>query len=84
MPATTGGGVQVARTVVARFGRDPGVLDRWHGVQRRWSRSLHDSRGYEVNRPDRSVRNRKGESDLIDAEMAARGVLAGVTDATPI
>ena len=43
-------------------------------------------RGYtviEVNRPDRSVRYRKGKSDPTDAEMAARGVLAGVADATP-
>ena len=44
------------------------------------------SRGYtvvEVNRPDRSTRYRKGKSDPTDAEMAARAVLAGVTDATP-
>ena len=32
----------------------------------------------EVNRPDRSVRYRKGKSDPIDAEMAARAVLAGL------
>ena len=36
-----------------------------------------------VNRPDRSVRHRKGKSDPTDAEMAARSVLAGVADATP-
>ena len=43
-------------------------------------------RGYtviEVNRPDRSVRFRKGKSDPTDAEMAARAVLSGVADATP-
>ncbi len=43
-------------------------------------------RGYtviEVNRPDRSVRRRKGKSDATDAEMAARAVLAGVADAIP-
>ena len=43
-------------------------------------------RGYmvvEVNRPDRSVRYRKGKSDPGDAEMAARAALAGVADATP-
>ena len=43
-------------------------------------------RGYtviEVNRPDRSVRHRKGKSDPTDAEIAARSVLAGVADATP-
>ena len=37
----------------------------------------------EVNRPDRSVRYRKGKSDPTDAEMAARSVLAEVADATP-
>ncbi len=37
----------------------------------------------EVNRPDRSVRHRKGKSDPVDAEMAARAVLAGVADSTP-
>ena len=37
----------------------------------------------EVNRPDRSVRYRKGKSDPTDAEMAARSVLAGVANATP-
>ena len=35
----------------------------------------------EVNRPDRSVRYRKGKSDPTDAEMAARAVLAGVATA---
>ena len=38
---------------------------------------------FEVNRPDRSTRYRKGKSDPTDAEMAARAVLAGVADATP-
>ena len=38
---------------------------------------------FEVNRPDRSVRYRKGKSDPTDAEMAARAVIAGVADATP-
>ena len=37
----------------------------------------------EVNRPDRSTRYRKGKSDPTDAQMAARAVLAGVTNATP-
>ena len=37
----------------------------------------------EVDRPDRSVRHRKGKSDPVDAEMAARAALAGVADATP-
>jgi transposase len=37
----------------------------------------------EVNRPNRQTRRRKGKSDTIDAEMAARAVLAGDATATP-
>jgi transposase len=36
-----------------------------------------------VNRPDRSTRRRLGKSDPIDAEMAARAVLAGVAKHYP-
>ena len=37
----------------------------------------------EVNRTDRSTRRRLGKSDITDAEMAARSVLAGVAQAQP-
>lgn len=37
----------------------------------------------EVSRPDRSTRRRAGKSDPIDAEMAARAVLAGVAQGSP-
>ena len=37
----------------------------------------------EVNRPDRSTRRRLGKSDPIDAEAAARSVLAGVATGLP-
>jgi transposase len=37
----------------------------------------------EVNRPDRSRRRRKGKSDPIDAESAARAVLSGDATAIP-
>ncbi|MFI0479664.1 IS110 family transposase [Actinomadura sp. 9N215] len=37
----------------------------------------------EVNRPDRSRRRRKGKSDSVDAEAAARAVLAGEASAVP-
>jgi transposase len=37
----------------------------------------------EVNRPDRSTRRRLGKSDPIDAEAAARAVLAGTATTTP-
>ncbi len=37
----------------------------------------------EVNRPDRRVRRQRGKTDPIDAENAARAVLAGTATATP-
>lgn len=37
----------------------------------------------EVNRPDRAARRRKGKSDPVDAEAAARAVQAGQATATP-
>lgn len=37
----------------------------------------------EVNRPDRSLRRRRGKTDPIDAEAAARAVLAGTATNTP-
>jgi transposase len=37
----------------------------------------------EVNRPNRQTRRRKGKSDTVDAEMAARTVLAGDATAVP-
>jgi transposase len=37
----------------------------------------------EVNRPDRALRRRRGKSDTIDAEAAARAVLSGVATAAP-
>ncbi|WP_324770846.1 IS110 family transposase, partial [Pokkaliibacter plantistimulans] len=38
---------------------------------------------YEVNRPDRSRRRLQGKSDPMDAENAARAVLAGRATAIP-
>jgi transposase len=37
----------------------------------------------EVDRPNRQARRRHGKSDPLDAEAAARAVLAGVADGTP-
>ena len=37
----------------------------------------------EVNRPDRATRRRRGKSDPVDAEAAARAVLAGRAGLTP-
>jgi transposase len=38
---------------------------------------------WEVNRPDRSARRRRGKSDPVDAEAAARAVQAGQATAIP-
>jgi transposase len=45
--------------------------------------SGHGIEVVEVDRPDRKARRRHGKSDPVDAEAAARGVLAGVATATP-
>jgi transposase len=37
----------------------------------------------EVNRPDRAARRRRGKTDTVDAEAAARAVLAGRATVTP-
>lgn len=42
-----------------------------------------DQRVVEVNRPDRSTRRSRGKSDPIDAELAARAVLAKTATAIP-
>lgn len=49
------------------------------------ARHLHADRFtvLEVNRPNRSVRRRRGKSDAVDAENAARAVLAGEAAALP-
>ncbi len=43
----------------------------------------HQVRVIEVNRPNREARRRQGKSDSLDAEQAARAVLAGTATATP-
>jgi transposase len=49
------------------------------------SRSLceHGHRVFEVNRSNRQLRRQKGKDDLLDAESAARSVLAGHTTPLP-
>ncbi|MDN3263271.1 transposase [Streptomyces sp. CSDS2] len=37
----------------------------------------------EVNQPDRAIRRKRGKSDAVDAEAAARVVLSGRADVTP-
>ena len=53
----------------ARAPTEPDCQDTWSDLARLF---------IEVNRPDRSTRRRLGKSDPVDAEMAARSVLAGV------
>jgi transposase len=43
----------------------------------------HGHRLVEVNRPDRAARHRQGKDDPLDAEAAARAVLAGTATAQP-
>lgn len=45
--------------------------------------SAQGFRVVEVNRPNRQLRRQRGKSDTIDAEAAARAVLAGQADAPP-
>jgi transposase len=45
--------------------------------------SAQGFRVIEVNRPNRQLRRQRGKSDTIDAEAAARAVLAGQADAPP-
>jgi Transposase len=45
--------------------------------------TAHDQVVLEVNRPDRSARRRRGKSDPVDAEAAARAVLAGQATSIP-
>ena len=50
----------------------------WHGTVRRAGHRV-----VEVNRGDRRTRRAAGKSDTIDAEVAARSVLAGQSTAIP-
>jgi transposase len=45
--------------------------------------SAQGCRVVEVNRPNRQLRRQQGKSDTVDAEAAARAVLAGQADAAP-
>lgn len=85
VPATAAGYQQLHR-----WAQDQGQVDAF-GVEGTGSygaglaRHLRVAGGrvIEVNRPDRATRHRKGKSDPIDAEAAARSVLAGTASATP-
>src|SRR5664280_2852446 len=83
--ATTSGYGQLVRWVrelgpAARFGVE-GTGSYGAGLHRYLRR--HGLAVVEVNRPDRSTRHRRGKSDPIDAEAAARAVLAGPATGIP-
>jgi transposase len=64
----------------SRFGIE-GTGSYGRGLASAVRRSGHDV--VEVMRPDRQDRHRRGKSDLLDAENAARAVLAGTAEAIP-
>ncbi len=85
IPATTDGYAQLERWTLASgkpiaFGIE-GTGSYGAGVTRFLRQ--RDYRVIEVNRPDRSGRHRAGKTDPLDAEAAARAVLAGVATAIP-
>ena len=85
IPTTTSGYRDLERWAnglgeIAAFGVE-GTGSYGAGLSRFLSERDHEV--IEVNRPDRSVRRRLGKSDSIDAESAARSVLAGTSVGTP-
>lgn len=66
--------------LVSRFGIE-GTGSYGRGLTSAVRRAGHDV--VEVMRPDRQDRHRRGKSDLLDAENAARAVLAGTAAAIP-
>ncbi|WP_196470141.1 transposase [Planomonospora sp. ID91781] len=52
-----------------------------HGIALTRYLRRHRVQVIEVNRPDRAVRRRRGKTDAIDAENAARAVLSGQVSA---
>ncbi len=85
IPATTAGYAQLeqwgrAHGTPTAFGVD-GTGSYGAGLTRFLRQ--RDYRVIEVNRPDRAARHRQGKTDPLDAEAAARAVLAGVATAVP-
>src|ERR1700674_3712933 len=66
---------ELAQVGIAGTGSDGAGLARWLRA-----RSVAV---VEVDRPDRRTRRRRGKSDTVDAEAAARAVLAGIATAQP-
>jgi transposase len=85
VPATDAGNQQLWRWA-SQFGTvtDAGVEGTGsYGYRLAWLLVSQGVRVWEVNRPDRARRRRRGKSDPVDAENAARAVLAGEATAVP-
>src|SRR5260370_28957280 len=85
IPTTSTGFAELVRWVdqygaLARVGME-GTGSYGAGLAR-WLRA-RDVAIIEVDRPDRRTRRRRGKSDSVDAEAAARAVLAGTATAQP-
>lgn len=85
VPATSAGYVGMERWAIGlgpvrAFGIE-GTGSYGAGLARHLRAAGHTVR--EVDRPDRSSRRRRGKSDPIDAELAARAVLAGTATTRP-
>ena len=85
VPTTTRGSAQLLGWAtrlgaVQRFGIE-GTGSFGAGLSRWLQRQGHQV--VEVNRPNRQARRRRGKSDPVDAEAAARAVLAGEATTTP-
>jgi transposase len=85
VPTTTRGSAQLLRWAtrlgeVRRFGIE-GTGSFAAGLSRWLRQQGHEV--VEVNRPNRQARRRRGKSDPVDAEAAARAALAGEATATP-
>jgi transposase len=85
VPTTTRGAAQLLRWAtrlgaVQRFGIE-GTGSFGAGLSRWLQEQGHEV--VEVNRPNRQARRRRGKSDPVDAEAAARAVLAGEATTTP-
>ena len=84
-PATDAGNTQLVRWLAGLGPVTDAGVEGTGSYGYRLSRLLADAglQVWEINCPDRSRRRRKGKSDPVDAENAARTVLAGEATAVP-
>ena len=84
-PATDAGNTQLAQWLAGLGPVTDAGVEGTGSYGYRLARLLADRglRVWEINCPDRSRRRRKGKSDPVDAENAARTVLAGEATAMP-